>query len=117
MLGIAYTNVYQMPFFFSTGERSLTRDLLSLVARDGTRDGIVLARDAVGGALGVVASLGGLLLSLALRVLLLARRFPVVPAGGVTDGLDHVAFHGVVLAGGLAASVEARHVSSKGDKI
>ena len=81
---------------------SLTRDLLSLITTEGPDDGVVLARHTVREALSIVACLGSRLLGLALCVLLFARLAPVVPACGVSDSLDEVAFDGVELAAVLA---------------
>ena len=80
----------------------LTRDLLFAVARDGADDSVLLAADAVRGALDVALGLGGLVLGLALGVLLLARLGPGFGAGQVADGLDGGALEGVELASGLA---------------
>lgn len=65
----------------------LALHLLGLVAGDRANDVVDLARDLVLGALGVALGLGGLDLSLALGVLLLASLLPLGGAGGVADGL------------------------------
>lgn len=80
----------------------LTRDLLLAVAHDGADDGVLLAGEAVHGALGVAFGLGGLVLGLALGVLLLARLGPGLGARQVANGLDGGAFERAELAIDLA---------------
>lgn len=79
-----------------------TRNLLAAVASNGTDDGILLAADAVDGALSVALGLGGVIFGLALDVLLLAGLLPARGTGKVADGLDGITLDGVILASGLA---------------
>ena len=73
------------------------------VASKGADDSVLLAGEAVGGALDVVLGLGGVVLGLTLGVLLLAGLGPGLGAGEVTDGLDDGTLDGVELTGDLPA--------------
>lgn len=61
----------------------------------------LLALNSVNATFYVTLGLGGLDLSLSLRVFLLAGCLPVCGSGDVADGLDCCPFHGVELSGHL----------------
>jgi len=82
--------------------RPHTFGLLRGITSDSTDDGVLLASDAVGGALDVALSLSSLVLGLALGVLLLSGALPFSRADDIADGLDDVALGGVELTRGLA---------------
>lgn len=87
-----------------------TRSLLGAIASDGTDNLVLLAANAVLGALCVSLSLSLLVLGLALSMLLLARVCPGCGASGVTNGLDDVALGGVELAGSFTVTSGQREV-------
>lgn len=76
MSGVAWKNKSQRRIAFAGTQRKLTSSFLRTIASDSTDDGILLASDAVGGALNIALGLGSLVLSLARGVLLLAGLGP-----------------------------------------
>lgn len=93
-----------MPNTNNEGKKEqLTSNLLRTVTGNTSKDGVLLANDAISGTLTPVLGLSSSYLSLSSSVLVTARSLQIRGAGQVTDSFDDGTLDGVELAGRLPA--------------